>query len=66
MCWRLPARSHSEHLVKYLGKPPYRESDAPTIMQAAVRGGHVSARPAGNNRSFRDFAEDMSVWTRTA
>ncbi|GAP48222.1 hypothetical protein [Streptomyces azureus] len=55
-----------EHLVKYLGKPPYRESDAPAIMQAAVRGGHVTARPAGNNRSFQDFAEDMSLWEKTA
>ncbi|KUN90368.1 hypothetical protein AQJ66_00040 [Streptomyces bungoensis] len=55
-----------EHLVKYLGKPPYRESDAPAIMQAAVRGRHVTARPAGNNRSFRDFADDMSLWQKTA
>ncbi|MGV9697292.1 hypothetical protein ACWDTR_16265 [Streptomyces sp. NPDC003470] len=55
-----------EHLVRHLGKPPYRESDAPTIMQAAVKGGHVTTRPAGNNRSFRDFADDMSVWTKTA
>lgn len=55
-----------EHLVKYLGKPPYRESDAPGIMQAAVQGGHVTARPAGNNRSFRDFADDMSLWKKTA
>ncbi|MEU6367482.1 hypothetical protein ABZ876_17530 [Streptomyces sp. NPDC046931] len=55
-----------EHLVKYLGKPLYRESDAPGIMQAAVRGGHVTARPAGNNRTFRDFAGDMSLWKNTA
>lgn len=53
-----------EHLVKYLGKPPYRESDAPAIMQAAVQGGHVSPLPAGKNRSYADFVEDLAAWHR--
>ncbi|MBD3008403.1 hypothetical protein IEJ02_31275 [Streptomyces sp. 5-10] len=55
-----------EHLVKYLGKPPYRESDAPAIMRAAVTGGHVNARPTGNNRSYRDFADEIASWEKTA
>ncbi|MFJ4863719.1 hypothetical protein [Streptomyces sp. NPDC088748] len=55
-----------EHLVKYLGTPAYRESDAPAIMQAAVQGGHVSHRPAGKNRSYLDFADEMAAWHRAA
>ncbi|MFD6467182.1 hypothetical protein [Streptomyces goshikiensis] len=55
-----------EHLVKYLGKPPYRESDAPAIMRAAVQGGHVSPQPTGNNRSYADFVEDLAAWHRAA
>ncbi|CBG73579.1 hypothetical protein SCAB_65781 [Streptomyces scabiei 87.22] len=51
-----------EHLTKCLGKPPYSESHAPKIMEEAVRGGHVTARPAGNNRSYRDFADEMTRW----
>ncbi|WP_234356825.1 hypothetical protein [Streptomyces sp. NBRC 110028] len=53
-----------EHLKKHLGKPPYRESDSPTIMAAAVELGHVSARPSGNNRSFRDFADELAGWKK--
>ncbi|QCB25032.1 hypothetical protein E5N77_26780 [Streptomyces sp. SS52] len=51
-----------EHLMKYLGKPIYRESHSPKIMDQAVRHGHVSARPSGNNRSFRDFADELAGW----
>ncbi|MEU2234825.1 hypothetical protein [Streptomyces vietnamensis] len=51
-----------EHLQRHLGKPPYRESDSPLIMEAAVKNGHVSATPKGNNRSFRDFAAELSAW----
>lgn len=51
-----------EHLMKYLGKPTYRESHSPKIMDQAVRHGHVSARPSGNNRSFRDFADELAGW----
>ncbi|MEV2210418.1 hypothetical protein AB0H86_02670 [Streptomyces sp. NPDC050997] len=51
-----------EHLKKYLGRPPYRESDSPKIMAAAVELGRVSARPSGNNRSFRDFADQLAAW----
>jgi hypothetical protein len=54
-----------EHLVRHLGKPAYRESDAPAIAEAAVRGGHVTARPPGNNRSYRDFADEIGAWTGT-
>ncbi|WP_405678144.1 hypothetical protein OG859_10695 [Streptomyces sp. NBC_00048] len=52
-----------EHLRRHLGKPPYRESDSPLIMEAAVQHGHVSARPSGNNRSFRDFADELASWS---
>ncbi|MFV0127337.1 hypothetical protein ACLGI4_06430 [Streptomyces sp. HMX112] len=51
-----------EHLQKHLGKPTYRESHSPKIMDEAVRLGHVSARPSGNNRSFRDFADELAGW----
>ncbi|MFI9599376.1 hypothetical protein ACIHCX_05725 [Streptomyces sp. NPDC052043] len=51
-----------KHLKKYLGKPVYLESHSPRIMDAAVRLGHVSARPSGNNRSFRDFADELAGW----
>ncbi|MGW5582995.1 hypothetical protein [Streptomyces sp. NPDC003857] len=51
-----------EHLVKCLGKPPYSVSHAPKIMKEAVKGRHVSARPSGNNRSFRDFADELAAW----
>ncbi|MCP9206397.1 hypothetical protein [Streptomyces cucumeris] len=54
-----------EHLEKYLGKPPYSESHAPAIMEAAVKGGHVIARPTGNNRSYRDFADEISGWKKS-
>ncbi|WP_258872953.1 hypothetical protein [Streptomyces sp. M7] len=51
-----------EHLVKCLGKPPYSVSHAPKIMEEAVKGGHVTARPVGKNRSYLDFAEEMAGW----
>ncbi|MEH0547489.1 hypothetical protein QA802_31720 [Streptomyces sp. B21-105] len=51
-----------EHLKRHLGKPTYRESHSPKIMDEAVRHGHVSARPSGNNRSFRDFADELAGW----
>lgn len=51
-----------EHLRKHLGKPPYRESDSPKIIEEAVKLGHVSARPSGNNKSFRDFADQLADW----
>ncbi|MGK5639628.1 hypothetical protein ACSNOK_15150 [Streptomyces sp. URMC 126] len=51
-----------EHLKKHLGRPPYRESDSPKIMAEAVKLGQVSARPPGNNRSFRDFADQLAAW----
>ncbi|NJP75374.1 hypothetical protein HCJ99_32180 [Streptomyces sp. C1-2] len=51
-----------EHLKKHLGKPTYRESHSLKIMDQAVRHGHVSARPSGNNRSFRDFADELARW----
>lgn len=51
-----------EHLTKCLGKPTYSEKLAPKIMEMAVKGGHVTARPAGNNRSFRDFADELAGW----
>ncbi|MDX2524093.1 hypothetical protein [Streptomyces europaeiscabiei] len=53
-----------EHLTKSLGKPPYSESHAPKIMEEAVKGGHVTARPTGNNRSFRDFADELADWKK--
>lgn len=53
-----------EHLVKCLGRPPYSVSHAPKIMEEAVKGGHVTARPAGNNRSFRDFADELASWKK--
>ncbi|GGX39335.1 hypothetical protein [Streptomyces chryseus] len=53
-----------EHLEKHLGKPRYRESDSPKIMAAAVDLGHVIARPPGNNRSFRDFADQLAAWKK--
>ncbi|MFJ2510828.1 hypothetical protein ACIPEL_37640 [Streptomyces griseoviridis] len=53
-----------EHLQRHLGKPVYRESHSPKIMDEAVRHGHVSARPSGNNRSFRDFADELAGWGR--
>ncbi|WP_236075554.1 hypothetical protein [Streptomyces coffeae] len=53
-----------EHLVKNLGKPPYSESHAPKVMEEAVKGGHVTARPIGNNRSYRDFANEMAGWKK--
>ncbi|MGW1716620.1 hypothetical protein [Streptomyces sp. NPDC002156] len=55
-----------EHLAKSLGKPPYSESHAPKIMEEAVKGGYVTGRPAGNNRSFRDFAEELANWKKAA
>ncbi|MET9105628.1 hypothetical protein [Streptomyces zhihengii] len=55
-----------EHLMKNLGKPDYRESHAPQIMEKAVKGGHVSPKPAGNNRSFLDFAKDIVAWREAA
>ncbi|SDC39730.1 hypothetical protein [Streptomyces prasinopilosus] len=51
-----------EHLKKHLGKPTYLASRSPLITDAAVRLGHVSARPSGNNRSFRDFADELAGW----
>ncbi|MEU7185245.1 hypothetical protein [Streptomyces sp. NPDC045369] len=51
-----------EHLKKHLGKPTYVESHSPAIMEAAVQHGHVSSRPSGNNRSFRDFADELAGW----
>ncbi|MFD8864049.1 hypothetical protein ACFV1F_06600 [Streptomyces sp. NPDC059590] len=53
-----------KHLKKHLGKPLYLESHSPLIMEAAVRHGHVSARPSGNNRSFRDFADELAGWKK--
>jgi hypothetical protein len=53
-----------EHLQRHLGKPPYRESDSPKIMAAAVALGQISARPPGNNRSFRDFADQLAAWKK--
>ncbi|MDX3519760.1 hypothetical protein [Streptomyces scabiei] len=53
-----------EHLKKHLGKPLYRESDSPKIMAEAVKLGQVIARPPGNNRSFRDFADQLAKWGR--
>ncbi|MFE3861744.1 hypothetical protein ACFXPT_15075 [Streptomyces goshikiensis] len=53
-----------EHLQRHLGKPLYRTSDSPLIMAAAVQHGHVSARPSGNNRSFRDFADELASWRK--
>jgi hypothetical protein len=51
-----------EHLKRHLGKPPYRESDSPKIMAEAVKLRQVSARPPGNNKSFRDFADQLAAW----
>ncbi len=51
-----------EHLIRNLGQPTYRESDAPKIMEEAVKGGHVSHTPTGNNRSYMDFAKDIAAW----
>ncbi|MEW2552377.1 hypothetical protein AB0957_11605 [Streptomyces zhihengii] len=55
-----------EHLMKQLGEPAYRLSDAPLIMKKAVEGGHVSHKPPGNNRSFLDFAKDIAAWHEAA
>lgn len=55
-----------EHLMKHLGKPDYRESHAPQIMEKAVKGGHVSHEPTGNNRSYMDFAKDIAAWRKAA
>ncbi|MFE9614138.1 hypothetical protein [Streptomyces sp. NPDC006012] len=51
-----------EHLKRHLGRPTYKESHSPKIMDEAVRHGHVSTRPSGNNRSFRDFADELAGW----
>ncbi|WP_351232255.1 hypothetical protein [Streptomyces sp. NPDC002133] len=51
-----------EHLKRLLKQPPYRESDAPSIMREAAQGGLITARPSGTNRSYTDFAGEISAW----
>ncbi|WP_052479846.1 AAA family ATPase [Streptomyces sp. NBRC 110035] len=53
-----------EHLQRHLGKPTYRVSDSPKIMAEVVELGQVSPRPPGNNRSFRDFADQLVSWKK--
>ncbi|MFE6864935.1 hypothetical protein ACFVFS_00085 [Kitasatospora sp. NPDC057692] len=55
-------RNPKEELQRRLGKPPYRESDSQTVVQAAVRLGHAPAKPTGSNHSYRDFLDDLTAW----
>ncbi|MGW7436053.1 hypothetical protein [Streptomyces sp. NPDC054849] len=50
-----------KRLVEHRWNPSYRESDAPRIMEKAFEKG-ILMQPDGNNRSYKEFMDELSAW----
>jgi hypothetical protein len=56
------AEGSKERLKAQLTQPPYRESDAPEVMKAAVAHHLLTTCDPGRNRSYADFAAELGQW----
>ncbi|MBQ1157830.1 hypothetical protein KBZ21_06595 [Streptomyces sp. A73] len=70
--WQIPKKDHrrdcgqekdpKKYLQRVLTQPKYSETDAPKIIEAAVKHGLVTGRLLGTNRSFTDFVDELQTW----
>jgi hypothetical protein len=58
----LIAGGSKELLKARLTQPPYRETDAPAVMKAAVDHNLVTTCEQHRNRSYADFAAEVHEW----
>ncbi|WP_432069834.1 hypothetical protein [Streptomyces sp. AA1529] len=70
--WVIPEKDHrrdcglekdpKKYLERVLGGQKYSETNAPEIMEKAVKHGYVTASLSGSNRSFTDFVDELQSW----